>query len=468
MRKLLGFTWSAAAVVVFVGCGGVSTPPMPRLIPGGGVGDGKITSNLNVYVTDEETRGVISSASVRVGASSDPAACTMLTDSTGLAKFDSKTCPSLKGPATVTASAQSYAPATWIGVDAVNLTIAIRNTNPPPVDAAMVSGTIAGWDSLPVPPTYHQTLALVGYSQSSTLGDRANSMTQGKRTVMVGVLPVQIDSNICVLNASVSDCNWIMTVRTGAQAHYALIVDHYNNMTPNDDTDDTFTVTGWAIKRGLSPAKGDNVTGETLEMIADANAQDFNVSFPALPSGMNYLGAFPALELGDEGRIPLVAPALDMTHTTTRVPTATGTLAGIQYSLIAQAQNAKDQANPSSLAWLHGVNAGATVQLASWLPPPSTISTTNGTFSFSAVPGATIQGGEIQDVNGNRLWSVTLFDGSTSFTLPGLSPDPLPTGALQFQASALLIPGIDLASFTLDDARDKITGIAQDVVTYSR
>jgi len=84
------------------------------------------------------------------------------------------------------------------------------------------------------------------------------------------------------------------------------------------------------------------------------------------------------------------------------------------------------------------------------------------------VPGATVQGAEIQDGSGNRLWSVTLFDGSTSFTLPGLSPDPLPTGALQFQASALLIPGIDLGNFTLDDARDKINGIAQDVVTFTR
>ena len=239
-------------------------------------------------------------------------------------------------------------------------------------------------------------------------------------------------------------------------------------MTPDDDTDDTFTITGWAIKRGLSPAKGDSLMGETLEMIADADAQNFTASFAALPSGMNYMGAFPALELGDEGRIPLVAPALDMTHTTTRVPSATGTLAGIKYSLIAQAQDAKDQANPSSLAWLHDVNAGATVQLASWLPPPSTISTANGTFAFSAVAGATVEGGEIQDANGNRLWSVTLFDGSTSFTLPGLSPDPLPAGMLQFQAQALQIPGLDLGNFTLDDARDKITGVANDVVMFTR
>ena len=462
MRKLLAFT------VLAVGCGGVSSPPEPHLIPGGGIADGKITSNLNVYATDDETGAVISSASVRVGASSDPAACVVLTDSTGLARFDTKTCPALKGPATVTVSAAGYAPATWIGANGVNMTIAIRNMNPPPVDMATASGTIAGWDSLPTPPTNHQTLALIGYSQSDTLGDRANDIQQGTRTVTVLTVPVTIQSNVCVLNALVSDCNWSMKTRTGTQAHYALIVDQYNNMTPDDDSDDTFTVTGWAIKRGLTPAKGDALAGETLEMIADADAQSFTASFASLPSGMNFMGAFPALELGDEGRIPLVAPALDMTHTTTRVPKTTGALAGTRYSLIAQAQDAKDQATPSSLAWLHDVNVAATVQLGSWLPPPSTISTTGGTFSFAAVPGATVQGGEIQDANGNRLWSVTLFDGSTSFTLPGLSPDPLPTGTLSFQASALQIPGVDVNNFTLDDARHKITGIANDVVMFTR
>jgi len=117
---------------------------------------------------------------------------------------------------------------------------------------------------------------------------------------------------------------------------------------------------------------------------------------------------------------------------------------------------------------MHDIDASKTVQLTTWLAAPSTISTTNGTFSFSAVPGATIQQGEIQDANGNRLWQITLFDGSTSFTLPGLSPDPLPTGTLTFEASALLIPGIDLGNFAVDAVKDNIAGIAQDDATFTR
>jgi hypothetical protein len=151
MRTLLTCTWLAVAAVAAVGCGGVSGPPEPKLIPGGGIASGKIDGNLYVYVIDEETGNVISSASVRVGASSDPSACTLLTDSTGLAKFDSKACPPLQGPQTVTVSAGGYAPVTWIGAAGVNLTIGIRNMNPPPVDSATVSGTIAGFTNLPVP-----------------------------------------------------------------------------------------------------------------------------------------------------------------------------------------------------------------------------------------------------------------------------------------------------------------------------
>ena len=70
-------------------------------------------------------------------------------------------------------------------------------------------------------------------------------------------------------------------------------------------------------------------------------------------------------------------------------------------------------------------------------------------------------------MTGKRVWSITIFDGSTSFTLPGLSPDPLPAGMLTFEASALQIPGINLGNVELDDARDKITGISNDFVTFT-
>ena len=464
MRKLLPFGW---LVVGFLGCGGVSGPPAPRLIPGGGVGDGKITSALNVYVIDEDSGDVLSSASVRVGASSDPSPCTVLTDSTGLAKFDTTTCPSLKGPATITVSSAAYSPATWIGVNGANVTIQLRATVRATPPTATVSGTIAGWANVPVPPANHQTLALIGFSQTNNLGDPANDVTQGMRNVNVNGTNYPIPSNLCVINAAVSDCNWTLTTRIGQQTHYALIVDQYDNMTPDVKTDDTYTVTGYAMKTGLDFAANDAATGEILTMIADADMQTFTASFASLPSGMDFMGGFPALELGAEGRIPLTTPALDLTHTSTRVPKLTGALAGKSYSLIAQAQDATDVKEPSSLAWLHGVDINGTVALSSWLPPPSNISVTSGTYAFTGVAGATVHGGEIQNMLGNRVWSITIFDGSTSFTLPGLTPDPIPVGTVNFQASALQIPGTDLGNFKVDDIKEKIAAISSDVVMFT-
>src|SRR5262245_54181068 len=73
-------------------CGGgnsPSPPPEPHLIPGGGIADGPVRGSLAVYVIDEETRGVLSSASVRVGAANELEPCQSLTDSTGLARFTS-------------------------------------------------------------------------------------------------------------------------------------------------------------------------------------------------------------------------------------------------------------------------------------------------------------------------------------------------------------------------------------------
>jgi len=57
---------------------------------------------------------------------------------------------------------------------------------------------------------------------------------------------------------------------------------------------------------------------------------------------------------------------------------------------------------------------------------------------------------------------------TTSFTLPGLSPDPLPLGTLRFAVSALRIPGVDVKNIVFDDLRDVLTDISTDEITYVR
>ena len=456
------------------GCGSVSdNHPTPNLVPGGGIGSGKINGYLNVYVTDDDTRAPIMGASVRVGPSANSMPCEALTDSTGLATFDPQSCKSLNGPVTVTASDSGYAPSTWIGADGANMTMTIRAMHPTPVDTATVSGTIAGWESLPAPATGHNTIAIIAASQAPNLGDRGNNLTQPMRDIAVAgsAVTTSIPANACVRGALVDDCNWQLVTRTGSQAHYAIIADDDANGTPDDMSDDVVTVIGWALDTGLNLTAGQTVVNETLTMVAAGDLQPFTASFATPPAGMGFVAAYPAINLGDAGRIAIVFPALGLSLATTKVPkigaASTSGLAGATYDLIAAAQATKDVNEPSSLSWSHAVDVTKTVAVATWLPPPTAITDTAGTYAFTPVTGATLHSAEIKNPDGTRAWSVTIFDGSTSFTLPGVTPDPLVSGTDTLTVSALQIPGIDLTNVAFDDAQQVLTGLSSDQITFT-
>ena len=463
--------------VLAAGCGSVSNNhPTPVLVPGGGISGGAINGYLNVYVIDEDTNAPIAGASLQVTAGMT-SPCMGVADSTGLVAFDSMSCPGLRGAVTVTASAGGYAPATWIGANGANMTMTIQATTRPTPDTATVSGTIAGWESLPAPASGHQTLAAIAASQTTDLGDLANNIQQGMRNISVAgtALTVSIPANACVKSALVDDCNWQLIARTGPQAHFALIVDDDQKGTSDDSSDDVITPVGWALLTGLTLSANQTVANEALPAVAAADLQPFTAAFPALPAGMTYFTAFPMIELpGGMGRIPVVIPALGATTTTTSVPklgaTTTAGLAGGSYDLLAQAQATRTASEPASLNWMHGVNAAATVTLGAWLPPPTAITSLSGHYSFVPTTGATLHQAEFTDpTSGDRTWIVTIFDGSAAFTLPGLAPDPLATstGMDTLKVSALTVPGINLTNFQVDDVKDKITGIASDQITVT-
>src|SRR4029079_1006932 len=123
---------------------------------------------------------------------------------------------------------------------------------------------------------------------------------------------------------------------------------------------------------------------------------------------------------------------------------------------------------PATITLLRNVNPSSTVAVTSWLPPPTGVATSNGVFSFTPASGATLHAAELQTMDGQRRWAITIFDGSTSFTLPGLSPDPLPLGTIRYAVSALRIPGVDLRNLVFDQLGDVVTDISTDAITYSR
>jgi len=469
--RIAAVTLLAAALGACGGDGSSGPPPAPHIIPGGGIADGPIRGTLNVFVIDEDTRDVLSSAAIRVGASDEQEPCEGLTDSTGLATFASKDCKLLTKPVTMTISASGHAPSTWIGCDGSNVTVALRAISAPPLGRATVTGTIGGWDALPPPATNHQWLALVGASSNPDLTDRGNNIDQGTRQVVVNVggqdYPFDIPSNICVRNALVDDCNWVLTTHTGAQALWAILLDQDTKGT-DDEADDTTVVTGWAIKTGLSFGKDTTNGGVNLDRIADADMQSFAATFASGPSGLDYMVAYPVLDLGAEGRISIIAPVLDKNTKMTRVPKLTGPLAGAHYDMLATAIDDPAKPAPATITWLRNVNPSSTVAVSSWLSPPGALTVTGGVFSFTPVAGATVHSAELQTMDGQRRWAITIFDDTTSFTLPGLSPDPLPLGTVRFAVSALKIPDADLSNVVFDDLADVLTDIASDQITYSR
>jgi hypothetical protein len=444
------------------GCGSVSdgsNHPAPMLVEGGAIGGGHISGYMNVYVTDGDSNAVLTGATVQVGS------CSATTDATGLAKLDPTGCPSLTGPVTLTASASGYAPSMAIGVNGANVTMTLQAFNRPAPATAQVSGTIAGWEDLPAPASGHTTIGYVAASQTDDLGGLANNIAQGTRDIQIAgtALTTTIAANSCARNALVDDCNWQLVTRTGAQAHFAVVLDNYDNGTPNDSSDDVTTLVGWALLQGLNLTAGQTVTNEALPMLAAGDLQTITASFPALPAGMTYLAAYPAIELPNgQGRLPAAFPVLTTSMTTSSIPK----VSGASYDLLASAQATKSAAEPASMAWVHGFSPSSTATVSAWMMAPTGLTVNGKTTSFVPATGATVHSAEFTDPTGKRLWSVTIFDSTTSFVLPDVIPDPLApgTGTVRLNVSALVIPGVDLTNVQFQQATQKVTAISSDQI----
>src|SRR5262245_58750770 len=89
-----------------------SNNPDPRVIAGGGIGDGHIDGEVNVFVIEGATNQPISGATVDVHGKQ------ATTDGKGLVTFKD-----VHGPQDIAVKAANYASAVWIGVNGANVTI---------------------------------------------------------------------------------------------------------------------------------------------------------------------------------------------------------------------------------------------------------------------------------------------------------------------------------------------------------
>lgn len=400
-------------------------PVEPRVIAGGGIGDGPIAGVVNLYVIDDATRQPIANATVRVGTVDGT------TDADGLF-----IASGVEGPQTITVKASGHRSEVWVGANGANVTVNLAQANTASPPSGTLTGSITGWASLAVP-AGHAKVAVATYSQADDVTDEANSIAQPN------------NQNFCFGAAS---CDFALTARTGKVAVIAAIIDQDLNGTPADPSDDTQTLIGWAYKTGLT-VTANGTQAVALDIVPEAMLQTVTASFGTPPAGLSQVAGIVGIETAD-GTLQLSPMFLTPTGTQmVRAPKPEAIASGATYRFTGFASDG--QSNPTQSIVLRRGLAGPSLAAGTWLPAPSgTLTRTGG--SWAAVAGATVHGLEYKQ-GATRIVNVTTFDGSTEVTIPDLVP--LPSGTLTVALSAIGAPGLDVTNFSLDADRDKLAMI---------
>jgi hypothetical protein len=433
------------AVTLTVGACGSKNDAEPRLIAGGGVGDGAIEGVINVHVIDQDTDEPISGATVYIGEAEDEEPLEGVTDSTGLIAFDDG---SLGGATTITVVANDYVVATWFGADGANVTVPLLpQEETTDVDNATISGTIAGWDELDPPATNHFYIAFASYSQTDELGGPENEIEQPGGGV--GLPP-----NVCASFDDPDECAWSVVSRTGTVAMYATVIDIDTKGTETD-ADDTNEVIAYAYALDLEVRDGVAQTGVEMTMVDGAALADVTLDLPPSPSALDETGILLGLELGDSG-ILMAGFLQDSDEDTLRVPALSGDFADLSYRAIAFAGNENDEGDndPMSATLMRGItDLSSDIVFDAWLPMATGLDADGDTYSFVPVDGGSFHGVALYDSDDDQVWDIALLDGRSELTLPTIPADPRPSGPIDMTVDA--IDGdVDLTDFAIDDFTD--------------
>jgi hypothetical protein len=434
MQKCLRFGFVLCALV---GCGddAATTPdsptgnrPPPRVIPGGGIGDGAIDGVVNLYVMDDATRTPLANATVRVGTLDGT------TDATGLFVAEG-----VVGPQTVLAKMANYRSEMWLGANGANMTLSLKLSTDPTPAQANITGSITGFGQLNV--GTHRKAAIVTYSNDDKAGDAANNIDTANGT------------NICDA-APTEACNFTITTRTGNVALIAIVYDHdtKGTVTPNDDT---FTPLTWAYKTGINVVGGVDQTGVTLSLLDAADLSNVIVDFGTPPANMANIAAVVGIETSS-GTMQLVPSFATQASPTVLAPKLSA-ISGATYRLTAIAQNGDTELDAGSFVLRRGQTT-TSLSAGTWLDVPAMPTLTRTSASWTTLSGAAVQGVEYDVDETHHLLSITSLDGSTSATIPDVIALPS-SGTLIGRATALQ-GTVDLMNFSADDILTKITGFS--------
>jgi hypothetical protein len=435
-----------ALVLVASACGGSDSAPgpdaytgnhpPPRIIAGGGIGDGEVDGVVNLYVIDDATRMPISGATVRVGGMDGT------TDATGLFVANN-----VAGPQTISVRATGYRSEMWIAANGANCTVDLKPSTDPALTKANISGSITGFDGVTVP-TGHHKAAIVTYSQDDKLADAENNIA----TVA--------NANICDTALPAGTCSFTVTSRSGHVALMAAIIDHDTKNTTTA-ADDTYAIIGWAYRTGLVVQDGVDLTNVALSLVPASSMVTVSASLGTPP--LNTSAGLVGIELGTDGVIYLSPDYVTATNTSLQAPPLS-TFSGATYRLVGFANNGSTPTAASSAILLRG-QASTTLTAPTWLAPPASPTLTLTGGSWTPVAGATVQGAEYNTAT-EHLLSVTMFDNSAEFTITDVVP--LPTGTTGITAKATALGGtLDVHDFSIDADISKVTGFTSQPVTIN-
>ncbi|HTR54060.1 MAG TPA: hypothetical protein VMJ10_25375 [Kofleriaceae bacterium] len=423
-----------ACFAVVVGC---SNSPSPRLIAGGGIGDGSIDGTLNVYVIDHDTEAAISGATVEVGTTQKT------TDAKGLAVF------SVSGKQTVTVSATGYVATVWADVDGANVTVPV-NPTPDTPDQATLSGTIASWSSITVP-AQHVKAGYVLYSSDTKANNGANSIATPGAGQLCGVAPTD------------TMCSWSVATRTGNVTLTAVLVDVDTKGTVTG-TDDTRSIIGYATTAAVTVDANVNQTGIVLDQVDAGDLEDVTIDTGTPPAALTTLGFEVGVELDNFEVVELPVSALSTDYSTVLVPKPTVYAADADFRLTGSASTTS---NPTAQSIIQRTKQTSTALAAgTWLDPPTnaTITTTNATFD--PVAGASAHTVKWTNATGDDVLDVTIFDPTdTSFDVPNLVALPSGTLTATVQGIAATFP---VNNFSLDDDLDELWGVSSQPATVGQ
>jgi hypothetical protein len=413
----------------FIACAALaacSNDAEPRLIAGGGIGDGAIDGRLNVHVIDGAGAPVVN-ATVRVGDTDKT------TNEKGLVTFGD-----VDGPQTISVKADGYRSAVWVGANGANVTIPLRPLAPPVPDQATLSGSIVGWNPTPSGQN-HIKAAIVFASQTDKLDDPANEIMPGA-------------GNIC--GALQQTCAWTIAARTGTITVVAMIVDRDTKGTLST-ADDTTAVIGWA-HRTVTVERGVNQSGLELAMVEAGNLETVTVDVGTPPAGLTQINAIVGIEVSQDEVIQL--PLILVTDQRSLLaPKRTVFGPDATYRLTAVAQTTSGEDGAQSIVLRRG-DLDTQLAAGAWLVPPTNVSATRTSASFDPVAGAKLHVIVWEDRDGRELLDITLFDSKLkAVDVPSLV-------ALGVDASMARVTGIDadldLEDFSLEEDRDLLHGLA--------